>query len=108
MVTAGLEDEDTSPDASGLAEPITRPRKTSPLPGPERSGEPQAPGERARDLFGHLSQHSPDAHIALLRVALQTGLPLETLRAPARLGAHDLTLVEAAVRRILGLERLHV
>jgi hypothetical protein len=91
-----------------VVEPITRPRKTSPLPGPERHGEAQSPGERARDLFVHLSEHAPDAHTALARVALQTGLPLETLRVPARLGAHDLTLVEAAVRRILGLERLHM
>jgi hypothetical protein len=106
-VPLSLEDEDTSPQLS-VAEPPTKPRETSPLPGPQRVPETLSPGERARELLHHLTEHAPDAHIALKRVALQTGLPLDLLRAPARITPHDLALLEAAVRRILGLERLHL
>ncbi|HZO15871.1 MAG TPA: hypothetical protein VFB62_21505 [Polyangiaceae bacterium] len=107
IVAVPLEEEDTAPELSQL-EPITRPRETSPLPGPERPPESSTPGERARQLFAHLADHAPDGHTALARVALQTGLPSDLLRNPTRIGAHDLALIEAAVRRILGLERLHI
>jgi hypothetical protein len=89
-----------------MQEPPTNPRKTAPLPAMTRRTETLPPAERAAELVAHLGQHAPDAHIALERLSLQTGLSLDSLRAPERLSDHDLALLEASVRRILGLERL--
>jgi predicted regulator of Ras-like GTPase activity (Roadblock/LC7/MglB family) len=63
-------------------------------------------GSRGQRLLEVLDRYAPDTHAALLRVSLQTGLPLSLLRAPDRLSSEEFEAVASSVRRILGLERL--
>ena len=53
-----------------------------------------------------LHKYAPDAHAALQRVALRTGLELEALRRPEELDAASVELLEDAVKDILGLDKL--
>ena len=88
-------------------EPATRP--------PARTAAPSGESERARGeqlpkgtrLIKYLDAHAPDTHAALLRVSLQTGLPLTLLRMPDSLSDDEFAQVEESVRRILGVEQLN-
>lgn len=51
-----------------------------------------------------LQAQTVDSHSALLRVSLQTGLPLALLRRPETLSAQELEQGEDSVRRILGVD----
>jgi len=64
--------------------------------------------ERPRGLriVEFLEKYAPDAHAALNRVALRTGIRVEALRDAATLGEDELTRLEGAVKDILGLDHL--
>ena len=55
-----------------------------------------------------LERNAPDTHAALLRVSLQTGLPMALLRAPESLSEAELESVSTSVRQILGVQSLGV
>lgn len=80
----------------------------SPAPTPARSTAelPAVGGSRAGKLLEYLDGNAPDTHAALLRVSLQTGLPLSLLKTPERLSGEEFDQVTASVRRILGVEQL--
>jgi len=67
---------------------------------------PAVGGSRAGKLLEYLDGNAPDTHAALLRVSLQTGLPLSLLKTPERLSGEEFDQVTASVRRILGVEQL--
>ena len=67
---------------------------------------PAVGGTRAEKLLDYLDGNAPDTHAALLRVSLQTGLPLSLLKTPERLSGEEFDQVTASVRRILGVEQL--
>jgi len=84
-------------------------------PPPERDPEPEPepaaafePDSKAQRLLRYLDEHAPDTHAALLRVSLQTGLPLSLLKTPEQLSTEEFDQVTASVRRILGVEQLPV
>lgn len=55
-------------------------------------------------LMKYLEDHAPDTHAALLRVSLQTGLPLTRLRSPDSLSDAEYTKVSESVRLIVGVK----
>lgn len=61
---------------------------------------------QGRKLLAYLDENAPDTHAALLRVSLQTGLPLSLLKNPDELSATEFTQVTQSVQRILGVEQL--
>jgi hypothetical protein len=63
---------------------------------------------RGQRLLDYLERYAPDTHAALLRVSLQTGLPLALLRDPDRLADDEFNQVIGAARQILGLEHLAI
>ncbi len=81
-----------------------------PLPAPEPEPAPEpAPAQeesRGQRLLAYLDEFAPDTHAALLRVSLQTGLPLSLLKSPEKLSGDEFEQVTASVRRILGVEQL--
>ncbi|MGH1348314.1 MAG: hypothetical protein ACRBN8_42560 [Nannocystales bacterium] len=89
---------------------IERPQPAAaPAPAPEPTATDELPapgGSRAGKLLGYLDDNAPDTHAALLRVSLQTGLPLSLLKTPERLSGEEFDQVTASVRRILGVEQL--
>lgn len=70
------------------------------------SSEGSIASRRAGKLLAYLDAEAPDTHAALLRVSLQTGLPLSVLETPERLSDDEFAQVTASVRRILGVEQL--
>lgn len=72
---------------------------------PVAAGSPTG-GSKAGKLLEYLDGNAPDTHAALLRVSLQTGLPLSLLKTPERLSGEEFDQVTASVRRILGVEQL--
>lgn len=92
--------------ASVPSEPA--PPSPTPAPAPARSTAelPAVGGSRAGKLLEYLDANAPDTHAALLRVSLQTGLPLSLLKTPERLSGEEFDQVTASVRRILGVEQL--
>lgn len=70
------------------------------------SGDQDATPKGTR-LLKYLDTHAPDTHAALLRVSLQTGLPLTLLRMPDSLSDDEFAQVEESVRRILGVDQLN-
>lgn len=72
---------------------------------PAAAGSPTG-GSKAGKLLEYLDGNAPDTHAALLRVSLQTGLPLSLLKTPERLSGEEFDQVTASVRRILGVEQL--
>ncbi len=70
-----------------------------------RSAEGTA-SRSGRKLLDYLGAHAPDTHAALLRVSLQTGLPLSRLESPDELTSQEFEQVAQSVQRILGLETL--
>ena len=78
--------------------------------GDEEEPEPAVAEEdmpKGTRLIKYLDAHAPDTHAALLRVSLQTGLPLTLLRMPDSLSDDEFAQVEESVRRILGVEQLN-
>lgn len=65
------------------------------------------PTPKGTRLIKYLDAHAPDTHAALLRVSLQTGLPLTLLRMPDSLSPEEFAQVEESVRRILGVDQLN-
>lgn len=59
-------------------------------------------------LLAYLDRYAPDTHAALLRVSLQTGLPVTLLRQPDNLSADEFSQVSESVRNILGVEQLNL
>ncbi len=59
-------------------------------------------------LISFIERYAPDAHTVLLRLATRTGIPLAKLQDPARLDDAEVEAIEAAARRILGLESINV
>ncbi|MEM9490859.1 MAG: hypothetical protein AAGC55_17055, partial [Myxococcota bacterium] len=96
---------------------VAPPRVPSPPSVPEVSAaadadsaeQPAASGDvpKGTRLIQYLDAHAPDTHAALLRVSLQTGLPLTLLRMPDSLSDDEFAQVEESVRRILGVDQLN-
>jgi hypothetical protein len=90
---------------------VIKPSHPAPSSTPAADGEASekddesAKGER---LMRYLDDHAPDTHAALLRVSLQTGLPLALLRTPDKLSEEQFVQVEESIKRILGVERLNL
>lgn len=83
------------------------------FPEPEEFDAPPDMGDasqlsKGERLMKYLDDNAPDTHAALLRVSLQTGLPLTLLRTPDKLSPDDYTKVEESVRLILGVDQLNV
>ncbi len=96
--------------AASVPAPATPPPTAAPpneATSTRSKAESPAPGAaRAEKLLEYLDQNAPDTHAALLRVSLQTGLPLSLLKTPGRLSGEEFDQVTASVRRILGVEQL--
>jgi hypothetical protein len=63
---------------------------------------------QSRLLIERLEKAAEDRQTALARLSLQTGLPVELLRAPDRLTQEQSIMVEEAVKRILGTDEIEV
>jgi len=61
---------------------------------------------RALRVAEFLTRYAPDAHTALKRAALRTGIPVDSLQNPQSLSATQVELFERSVCDILGLETL--
>ncbi len=94
------------------AVPVPAPVVTSapPPPRPSPAAEPapsaDADASPGRKLIEYLDANAPDTHAALLRVSLQTGLPLSLLKSPDELSSAEFEQVTQSVQRILGVEQL--
>ena len=86
------DDYDDAPEITMVAEP-------EPVPEPVDDG--LSKGAR---LMKYLEDHAPDTHAALLRVSLQTGLPLTRLRSPDSLSDAEYNKVSESVRLIVGVK----
>ena len=84
------------------------PRAATKPPPPRAATQPPAPAASAGGLskgarlMQFLDENAPDTHAALLRVSLQTGLPLTLLRTPDNLSDAEYNKVAESVRLILG------
>ncbi|WP_428264382.1 hypothetical protein [Haliangium sp.] len=92
--------------------PASPPAAAKPAPAPAAAAKPAAAAEqdptpKGTRLLKYLDTHAPDTHAALLRVSLQTGLPLTLLRMPDSLSDDEFAQVEESVRRILGVDQLN-
>ena len=67
---------------------------------------PAARVSNAGALLEYLERKTPDVNAALIRVSLQTGLPLPKLKTPERLSVDEFARVTESVRRILGVDEL--
>lgn len=90
------------------AVPAPAPVVTSAPPPSTPSKAASAPAEvsAGRKLIDYLDANAPDTHAALLRVSLQTGLPLSLLKTPDELSSAEFEQVTQSVQRILGVEQL--
>ncbi|MEQ9502355.1 MAG: hypothetical protein RIT81_36125 [Deltaproteobacteria bacterium] len=77
-----------------------------------RAGLAQSLGDgnaqRGATILEYLERNAADTHAALLRVSLQTGLPMSLLRTPDSLSEAELESVAASVRQILGVQTLGI
>jgi predicted regulator of Ras-like GTPase activity (Roadblock/LC7/MglB family) len=80
---------------------------TGAAPQPASTAPGHDPTPKGTRLIKYLDAHAPDTHAALLRVSLQTGLPLTLLRMPDSLSDDEFAQVEESVRRILGVDQLN-
>ncbi|GAB4559854.1 MAG: hypothetical protein Tsb0020_06060 [Haliangiales bacterium] len=92
--------------AAPAPRPTTKPAVPT-APSPAASGGDQDATPKGTRLLKYLDTHAPDTHAALLRVSLQTGLPLTLLRMPDSLSDDEFAQVEESVRRILGVDQLN-
>lgn len=104
----------TAPATAPAPRPVAPAPKPTPAPAaakpPESKpagGGDQDPTPKGTRLLKYLDTHAPDTHAALLRVSLQTGLPLTLLRMPDSLSDDEFAQVEESVRRILGVDQLN-
>ena len=93
-----------APAPKPAAAPVTA--KPAEQKSPAPAGDQDATPKGTR-LLKYLDTHAPDTHAALLRVSLQTGLPLTLLRMPDSLSDDEFAQVEESVRRILGVDQLN-
>lgn len=63
---------------------------------------------RAARIVDFLDRYAPDPHAVLLRVALRTGIPLESLRAAEGLSVEETGRLEESACRLLGLKQLNL
>jgi hypothetical protein len=61
---------------------------------------------RALRVAEFLTRYAPDAHTALKRAALRSGIPVDSLESPHALSPQQVELFERSVCEILGLESL--
>ena len=92
--TAPTKNTDNKPAAGASSQPASATLGHDPTP-------------KGTRLIKYLDAHAPDTHAALLRVSLQTGLPLTLLRMPDSLSDDEFAQVEESVRRILGVDQLN-
>jgi predicted regulator of Ras-like GTPase activity (Roadblock/LC7/MglB family) len=59
-------------------------------------------------IMEFLDRYAPDPHAVLLRVALRTGISVETLQSAETLTADQITRVEESAARLLGLKQLNI
>lgn len=64
--------------------------------------------ERSVRIVEFVQRYAPEPHTVLLRVSLQTRIPLENLQQPQGLSAEEVENLELAVCDILGLEQLNL
>ena len=104
----------TPPPRAATAPPRPRtptaPPPSPPPPAPAAEPAP-APAEdggmsKGARLMKFLDENAPDTHAALLRVSLQTGLPLTLLRTPDNLSDAEYQKVSESVRLILGVKEI--
>lgn len=95
---AAIEDDYDEPEITMVAE---EPAAAPPPPPPPAADDGLSKGAR---LMKYLEEHAPDTHAALLRVSLQTGLPLTRLRSPDSLSDAEYTKVAESVRLIVGVK----
>lgn len=110
---AAIESYDDGPEITMIAEepapapaPAQAPAQTPPpppaaAPAPAPADDGMTKGAR---LMKYLEDHAPDTHAALLRVSLQTGLPLTRLRSPDSLSDAEYSKVAESVRLIVGVK----
>jgi predicted regulator of Ras-like GTPase activity (Roadblock/LC7/MglB family) len=55
-----------------------------------------------------LERYAPDPHAVLLRVATRTGISMDALRDAGKLTPAQVTSLEEAAKRILGLEQINI
>jgi predicted regulator of Ras-like GTPase activity (Roadblock/LC7/MglB family) len=79
-------------------------RRTSPLPGPIFTTPPKSDLPSGVELLAHLREHAADAHSAMLRVSLLSGVPLASLKDPSRLSEGQIAKIELAARHMLGID----
>lgn len=72
---------------------------------PKASLEERPRGVR---IVEFLDRYAPDPHAVLMRVALRTGIPLESLQTPEKLDGDQIEKLEDAACRLLGLKQLNV
>lgn len=98
----GIEDDyDDAPEITMIAE------EPAPAPAPAAAPAPASVDDgltKGARLMKYLEEHAPDTHAALLRVSLQTGLPLTRLRSPDNLSDAEYTKVAESVRLIVGVK----
>lgn len=96
-----VDDYDDGPEITMVADepPPPPPPPAAPPPAPASDGLTK--GAR---LMKYLEDHAPDTHAALLRVSLQTGLPLTRLRSPDSLSDAEYNKVAESVRLIVGVK----
>lgn len=63
---------------------------------------------RAVRIIDYLQRYAPDPHASLMRLALKTGIPIDSLNEPHLLSEEYLGSIEIAVQEILGLSELHI
>ena len=99
----------TRPAASSAPPRRSFARAGIPAPmSPPRGGRANESASMGSRLLAYLERYAPDTHAALLRVSLQTGLPVTLLRQPDNLSADEFTQVAESVRNILGVEQLNL
>ncbi|MEQ8567193.1 MAG: hypothetical protein RMA76_19925 [Deltaproteobacteria bacterium] len=74
----------------------------------ENLGDHNGTAQRGATILEYLERNAADTHAALLRVSLQTGLPMSLLRTPDSLSEAELESVAASVRQILGVQTLGI
>ena len=114
-VMAAENDDDAepleSPSANGNGS--STPRRSFARSGTDAPPDPEpsrvvAEPSMGSKLLAYLERYAPDTHAALLRVSLQTGLPVTLLRQPDNLSADEFSQVAESVRKILGVEQLNL
>lgn len=70
--------------------------------------EEVAERSRAERVMEFLLRYAPDAHAIPIRVSLQTGIPIDLLKAPEGLDTTQTQKLESAAKAILGVTSLRI